>query len=306
MRLLALLLLVVPAAAADSLAPAPPPAHAAPFLWEVQGPKARHFILGSVHLLPSAAYPLPAALEQAYGATRALVLEVDLSELAAPELQNRMLGAAREDRSGGLKARIGKNLYARLQKRAASLGMPTPVCDDLRAWFCALALELYPLQQAGFSMEHGLDQYFFARARDDGRRLGGLESAEFQVGLFIGMPEALSKQLLAATLEESTYTSQTPDELYRIWRVGDVAALDRVVREMRRHYPELNQLLLVGRNRAWVPQLVEHFRGEVPQLVVVGAAHMVGPEGLLALLKAQGLEPKPAAGVIELAEPPKD
>lgn len=305
MRLLALLLLVaLPAAAADSPAPAPPPAHAAPFLWEVQGPKARHFILGSVHLLPSAAYPLPAALEQAYGATRALVLEADLSELAAPELQNRMLGAAREDRPGGLKARIGKSLYAKLQKRAAALGMPTPVCDDLRAWFCALALELYPLQQAGFSMEHGLDQYFFARARDDGRPLGGLETAEFQVGLFIGMPEALSKQLLAATLEESTYTSQTPEELYRIWRAGDVAALDRVVKEMRQHYPELNQLLLAGRNRAWVPQLAERFRGEVPQLVVVGAAHMVGPEGLLVLLKAQGLEPKPAEGVIELAEPP--
>lgn len=319
-----LLLAALPVRAADHPAPVPtpppaagvvektypPPAlahgasHGAPFLWEVEGPKARHFLIGSVHLLPAAAYPLPAALEQAYGATQAVMFEADLAELAAPELQGRMLGAAREDRPGGLKARIGNALYAKLQKRAGALGMPTPVCEQFRAWFCALALELYPLQQAQFTMEHGLDNYFFARAKDDGRPIAGLESAEFQVNLFASMPDALSKQLLAATLEESTYTAQAPQELYRIWRAGDVATLDRLMKEMRQRHPDLNQLLLAGRNRAWLPQLAEALKGEVAHLVVVGAAHFVGPEGLLALLKVQGFEPKPAEGVIELAEPP--
>ena len=306
--LLALLLLGAPARAADDAAPAPAPApgaaHAAPFLWEVQGPKARHFLLGSVHLLPPAAYPLPAPLEQAYDATQAVLFEADLADLAAPELQGRMLGAAREDRPGGLKARIGKPLYAKLQKRAAALGMPTPVCEEFRAWFCALALELYPLQQAQFAMEHGLDNHFFTRATDDGRPIGGLETAEFQVGLFASMSDALAKQLLAATLEETTYTAQAPQELYRIWRAGDVAMLDKLIKDLRHRYPDLNQLLLAGRNRAWLPRLVEAFKGDVPHLVVVGAAHFVGPEGLVALLKAQGLEARPVEGAVEPAEPP--
>lgn len=298
---LALLLVALPSPAAPDAAPAPAPqaeAHAAPFLWEIPGPKARHFLLGSVHLLPPSAHPLPAALEQAYGATQAVMFEADLEDLAAPELQGRMLGAAREDRPGGLKARIGKTLYAKLQQRAGALGMPTPVCDQFRAWFCALALELYPLQQAQFTMEHGIDNYFFARAKDDGRPIEGLETAEFQVGLFATMPDALSKQLLAATLEETTYSAQAPQELYRIWRAGDVATLDRLMKDMRQRYPDLNQLLLVARNRAWLPRLTEAFKGDVPHLVVVGAAHLVGPDGLLALLKAQGLEPRPADSVI--------
>lgn len=303
--LLTLLLLVALPAAAQTVAPAsPPPAHAAPFLWEVPGPRARHFLLGSVHLLPESAYPLPAAFEQAYGATRAIVFEADLADLAAPELQNRLIGAAREDQPGGLKARIGKKLYARLQKRAAALGMPTPVCDEFRAWFCALALELYPLQQAQFTAESGLDNHFFERARDDGRPIAGLETAEFQANLFVGMPEALSKQLLAATLDETTYSSQTPAELYRIWRSGDVATLDKLMKDLRQNYPDLHQLLLAGRNRAWLPQLVERFKGDTPTLVVVGAAHLVGADGLVVLLKTQGLVARPAEGVIELAEPP--
>lgn len=306
MRLLILALWALPAALASGAepVPAPAPAHAAPFLWEVPGPKAKHYLLGSVHLLPPAAHPLPAALEAAYVATQALVFEADLAELTAPELQGQMLGAAREDRPGGLKARIGKSLYAKLQKRAAALGMPTPVCDQFRAWFCAWALELYPLQQAQFTTEHGLDHYFYERARDDGRPIAGLETAVWQINLFAGMSEPLSKQLLAATLDESTYTSQSPDELYRIWRSGDAAGLEKVLKELRQRYPELHTTLLTARNRAWLPTLVERFKGETPHLVIVGAAHVVGPEGLVALLKEHGLEARPAAGVIELAEPP--
>ncbi|MGH8481087.1 MAG: TraB/GumN family protein, partial [Nevskiaceae bacterium] len=92
---------------------AEPAASFAPFLWEVQGPKARHYLLGSVHLLPASAMPPPSALDAAYAATRLLVVETDLDVLATPQMQERMLGAAREDRPGGLEARIGKKLYGK-------------------------------------------------------------------------------------------------------------------------------------------------------------------------------------------------
>jgi hypothetical protein len=302
--IVAALLFAISQAVIAAEPPAPPPATSAPFLWEVQAPKARHFLLGSVHLLPPSAHPLPASYEAAYKETRALVLEADLDDLAAPEVQNRMLGAGREDRPGGLKARIGNALYQKLQKRAAQLGMPTPVCDAFRAWFCALALELFPLQQAGFSLEHGIDAYFYARAVDDGRPIAGLETAEFQTSLFTTMSEALARQLLAATLDEDTYSSQTPEELHRIWRTGDVAAMTRLLKELQQRYPDLYRRLLVERNQAWLPTLAERLGGETPQLVVVGAAHFVGPAGLLTMLKAKGFDAKPAAGVVELAEPP--
>jgi hypothetical protein len=268
----------------------------APFLWEVKGASARHYLLGSVHLLPPSAMPLPVALDRAYAATQALVVETDLEALSSPELQGRMLGAAREDRPGGLQGSIGKSLYRKLQARAKALGMPTPVCADLRAWFCALALELYPLQQAQFSPEHGIDQHYFTLAREDRRPVIVLEPAEFQIGLFAQMSEPLARQMLAATLDEATQTSQTPEELYRIWRTGDVGALEQLTRDLRKQFPELHARLLSDRNRAWLPQLAERLDQDMPLLVIVGAAHFVGPEGLLALLKARGFEVKPVSG----------
>ncbi len=271
----------------------------APFLWEVQGTKARHYLMGSVHMLPDTAYPLPEALESAYQITRTVVFESKLTELAAPELQGRMLGAAKDDRPGGLQAQIGKPLYRQLQKRAQALGMPTPVCEGFRAWFCALTLELFAMQQAGFNAERGVDQYFYTRTLDDGRPVVGLESTQQQLDLFSGMPDALAKRLLAATLDESTTTGQAPEELHRMWRSGDLAALEKRVRRLRQQYPEVYARLLGDRNRAWMPKLIEHLSGAEPQLVIVGAAHFAGVDGLLSLLKAQGLNPQLVTGVIE-------
>lgn len=280
----------------------PVPDSAAPFLWEVQGAKVRHYLLGSIHMLPDSAYPLPEALESAYRITHSVVFESNLAELAAPELQGRMLGAARDDRTGGLQARIGKPLYRQLQKRAQALGMPTPVCEGFRAWFCALTLELFAMQQAGFNAERGVDQYFYTRTLDDGRPVVGLESAQQQLELFIGMPDILSSRLLAATLDESTTTSQSPEELHRMWRSGDLAALEKRVQQLRKQYPEVHARLLGDRNRAWLPKLIEHLSDGEPKLVIVGAAHFAGADGLLALLKARGLNPQPVSGPIEFEE----
>jgi uncharacterized protein YbaP (TraB family) len=275
----------------------------APFLYEVQGAKARHYLLGSVHLLPPDAVPPPPALDAAYAATRVLVVETDLDALGTPELQQRMAGAAREDRPGGLEAQVGKKLYARLQQRARELGMPTPLCAELRAWFCALALELHPLQQAGFSPTHGIDRRYYAIAREDGRPVVSLETPEFQIGLFAQMPEKMSKQMLAATLDEATTQSQTPAELLRMWREGDLAALEQVVRDLRKRYPDLYARILADRTRAWVAPLAERLGQDTPMLVVVGAAHLPGADGLIALLKEQGFEAKPVTAVAEAAGP---
>lgn len=262
----------------------------APLLWEVAGAKATHYLLGSVHMLPPQAHPLPPVLQDAYAATRAVVFESDLGVLASEDVQARLLGAAKENREGGIKAQIGDKLYQKLQARAKGLGLPTPVCETFRAWFCALTLELFAMQQAGFVVEYGVDQHFYARAREDGRSIGALEPPERQLAMFVDMPDKLSTRFLAATLDEATEAGQAPEDLHRIWRSGDLAALDRVVATLRRKYPDVHEWLLAQRNRDWLPALAERLTAAEPQLVVVGAAHLPGPDGLLALLKSRGFD----------------
>jgi uncharacterized protein YbaP (TraB family) len=74
-----------------------------------------------------------------------------------------------------------------------------------------------------------------------------------------------------------------------------------VVRDLRKRYPELYARILADRNRAWVAPVGERLKQDAPALVIVGAAHLPGPDGLLALLREQGFEAKPVTAAVEAA-----
>lgn len=298
--------------AAHAAAPAPtaaPPAPtatatvaAAPFLWEVHGRSATHYLLGSVHLLPQAAHPLPKALEDAYARADTLVFESDLGALDAPEMQKDLLAAARVD--GGLAAEIPKALYERVQARARAYGLTANVCDPYAAWFCALTFDVFSFHEQGFDAALGLDQTFFQRAVDDNKTIEWFEAPREHLRLFSAMGAPMGREFLAATLDEADDPGEQPEALFKAWQAGDVAFVETLVVEMRRDFPDLYERLLAARNRAWLPGLVARLDSGTPQLVVVGAAHLVGADGLLAALRARGFDVRAYGATAPEAAPP--
>lgn len=272
-----LLLLAAPLAAAPS---------AAPFLWRITVGDTTHHLQGSVHLLPATAHPLPAAMEAAYAGARGLVFESDIAALSAPELQKNLLAAARAP--AGLAAELPRPLHARLQRYTAAQGLPEGLCEPFRAWFCALSLEMQAYARAGFAAELGLDQHYYTRALKDDKDLAWLEEPQAHLDLFMRLPARLGPELLQQVLEEAEDVTRSPERIYQAWRDGDAAVLEEELRLMQRHYPGLHARLLSDRNRAWLPALRRLLRGGEPQLIVVGAAHLPGPDGLVALLRAEG------------------
>lgn len=259
----------------------------APFLWQVQGAQATHYLLGSVHLLPASAHPLPVTLDAAYDATAALVLESDLAALSAPQAQAQMLDAGLAP--DGLRSGIGAALYLRVQAQARQRDLPETLCDRFKAWLCALTLGLAEFDRAGLEPRYGIDQHFFGRALRDGRSVDGLESAAVQLQLFAGMPPDLSEQFLTATLDDLDRPEAGPQALLQMWRDNDRAGMERLSQSNRERYPAMHAILLADRNRAWLAPLMALLDGATAQLIVVGAAHLLGPDGLVALLHERGV-----------------
>ncbi|HUP91982.1 MAG TPA: TraB/GumN family protein [Solimonas sp.] len=274
-------------------APAEPPA---PFLWQVQAPGggAVHWLMGSIHLLPDSAQPLPPALVAAYQASAGLILESDLAALGSPEVQLNLLMQAASEHPAGIKAEMPPPDYARLQAQAAELGMPMNLCDNFKPWFCAMSLEVFSFQHEGFRPELGVDQQFYERAGRDGKPVAWLEEPKEHLALFYDMPPVLSQEFLAATLAELGQPTSMPQELLRIWRGNDQAALAGIARALKDDHPQTYQRLLAGRNRLWAGRL-QTMLGAEPQLVIVGAAHLAGPDSLPALLQRSGFQVTPSA-----------
>jgi uncharacterized protein YbaP (TraB family) len=264
----------------------------APFAWEIQGPKTRQFLLGSVHLLPQVENLIPPGIDDLYESAEGLIFETDLGAITAPEVQVGMMTSAHSAR--GLKAEIGAPLYEKLQKYMSSLGIKTDACAPFKPWFCALTLDVLSYQRAGFTGENGLDEQLYASAQDDGKPVRWFEPPAAHIALFTEMPDAVSRHLLQSTLEESAKDSAAePQQLLKAWRKDDFAVIEKLVADLKRGYPDLYEHLLAGRNRAWMPKLIQAIDGSDSQLIVVGAAHLAGPDGLLALLRARGYKLTP-------------
>jgi uncharacterized protein YbaP (TraB family) len=102
------------------------------------------------------------------------------------------------------------------------------------------------------------------------------------------MPMEQQEQFLAETLKELNTEKANITKLADAWQAGDAPTIERIVLTDLKSDPDLYQRLLVDRNRAWLPQLEGLFSRPGRSFVVVGAAHLVGPDGLLQMLKAKG------------------
>jgi uncharacterized protein len=258
------------------------------FLWKVSGPKTAVYLAGSVHMLTKDFYPLNPALDSAFKDSDLLVEEVDLGEMLSADSQFLMLtrGMLPADQSLDTVARPAT---VRLVKQhAASLGLPPEPLMRFKPWALSLTLLALEWQTAGFDANLGLDKHFYDRAQEEGKAVEGLETTEYQISRFDGMSMAQQDELLATTLQGLDDEKENVSRLALAWKTGDAPAIERLVLQDLKDDPLMYQRLLVERNRNWLPKLESLLGRSGHAFVVVGAAHLVGPDGLLSMLKAKG------------------
>lgn len=276
-------------------------ASSAPFIWQVRGAATTHYLVGSMHMLPKSEVTLPAGIRDAFADSRGLVFETDIHALADSDGTSMLLDGARAP--DGLAAEVDPETAARVRSRARALKMPAHLCERHLPWFCALSLEIFNSQRAGLFGEYGLDRRLHDNAIRTRRTIRWFESPSDHVALFTRMPKRLSRQLLDTALADGDRVDDEPLRMYRAWRDNDVAYLTTLTAELKQEHPELHAHLLARRNAAWLPELRRLLSLPEPQMIVVGAAHWLGPDGLIAALENAGFEVRAVEARVADARP---
>ncbi|NOT25529.1 MAG: TraB/GumN family protein [Acidobacteria bacterium] len=259
------------------------------FLWKVEGPNnSTAYLLGSLHVLTPDYYPLSPVINKAFAESRTLVEEVDLDEIQDP---SKMAGAmARAFLTDGrsLDQLVAPSTYAELTKRAEKAGLPMMALRRMKPWLVSLTLMGPTLQAAGLSAEYGVDKHFFDRATAAGMTRQAFETVTYQLDRFDGLSLELQEDMLTSTIRElDTYVVRLRD-IAQAWATGNVRGIEKELLSSFDQSPELYNRLLTERNRNWIPQVDTCLRQNAGCFIVVGAAHLVGPDSLPALLAKSG------------------
>jgi uncharacterized protein len=258
------------------------------FLWQLQSDKGNIYILGSIHLLKRENYPLNPTIEKAFDSTKKLVLEIDLKSADSATVQRLTLEKGLHRNGKTLQQNISAETYTLAAKRAQELGIDIRALSPLKPWVVALTMTSLQLQKLGFDPNSGVDRYLAGRATKAGKPMVGLETAAFQIGLMDQLSASDQESMLRQSLREMDLLEKGLDQIVRSWVAGDVPALEELLLKAMREYPAVHQKIIVDRNRRWLPEIERMIERGESALVVVGAAHLVGKEGVIELLKARG------------------
>ncbi len=257
-------------------------------LWKVSNAENSIFLLGSIHYLRQDNYPLNQTILDAFAGSKKLVLEVDLNNAAGAAAQKIALDKAVYRDGTSLPQNVSEETYRLATQRAAELGLDMRILNPMKPWFVALTMLAINLQRMGFEPKFGVDRYLAARAKDAGKPTSGLETLEFQLGLFDQLSKAEQELMLRETVGELDRLDKNIDDIVQAWLKGDGDRMAELLLAGMIEYPELQQKIIVGRNRSWLAELEKLLEQESGAMVVVGAAHLVGKEGVVAMLQARG------------------
>ncbi len=257
-------------------------------LWEVRSTNTTAYLLGSIHLLSESAYPLPSQMDSAFKSSEQLVLEVDLVTMKSPDAQIDLLVKGMLPRGESLTEILSPKTLKLANAITAEIGLTMVAFKHYKPWMFVMTLTAAKLQQLGLSSQYGVDWHYFERAMDRKMPIIGLETIDEQIGYFEKMEGDDRDEFVRQSLEDFDLIESELGEIMAAWRSGNMDVMERTLLKNLEKYPRIQSLLINERNRNWIEKLDTIMQSGVTTMVIVGAGHIPGKDGLLQLLQSQG------------------
>jgi uncharacterized protein len=150
-------------------------------------------------------------------------------------------------------------------------------------------LTILELKTLGISQE-GVDVFFYGQASKDKKIVKGLETIDEQIEYVVTMADGYEDDFVIYALNDIKNLKQQFNILADAWRKGDDEKLaEFIIDEIKKAKAEkLYQRLLTDRNNRWLPLVDAYLNTPQTEFVLVGAGHLVGPEGIVSALRKKG------------------
>ncbi len=263
------------------------------FLFEVRKGSQASLLFGTIHVGRPDFYPLPPSRLSRLSQIDALVLEADITDTAraaSATRQHAMYGPGED----GLDKRLPADTLKRAEAVLAGHGIDPRPMMRLKPWMLGSVLALFEAARAGYVQGMAAESYLAGLAQAGNRPILEFEGIEQQFSLFETAPWSTQVAFLDEALMavESKAARREIERIVRAWETADRAELERLLSEMQAQATPGARFtvdtIVFGRHPAMVRRIEALMADGRNYLFAVGSLHLVGPRGLVEMLRARG------------------
>lgn len=256
-------------------------------VWKITKGDNYLYIGGTIHLLGYNDYPLPATFEKIYKDSKMLVFETDIKKAQDPVIQEKLRSVMLYSNGSKLKDHIKPATFKKLEDYLKTMDLPIEIFEDFKPSMVSMMLSIMELRRLGINGA-GVDSFYNSKASGDHKKTGKLETIEQQIKFMAKMGEGDPDEFILYTLREIKNLSTTFKDMKQAWRIGDMDKMAEIGIKPLKEFPETYQMILVDRNKAWIPQIEKMIKTKEVEMILVGALHLAGKDSVLKQLKDLG------------------
>jgi uncharacterized protein len=268
------------------------------FVWRVTNTPAPCYLVGTMHALSAHDYPLSAGYYQALGDSERLVFET--KPYQSNEYFTKFIRAATYSPGDYIERHVHPKTWEIINvnfRKTNWMGKSFHLgnyyvehgVEQLRPWAIASIFYTIPGYSNVFS-KFGVDNYFAFEGKRKGKELAGLETGDEHIDVLRGLSDTESEIMLLDVIVHRDKEKGWEEQERAAWKSGDIAGLREHMARWGNLNPGAYVRLLDARNVKWIPKIKADFDSGKPTSIVVGSGHMLGPNGLIALLRKQGYQ----------------
>ena len=273
-------------------------------LWEISGNGLAmpSYLYGTIHMIPSDDYFLTDGTKSAFEKSTRVAFEIDTEEMMNPAAMMGLLGQMYMANDTTLADLLSDEDYQLVSDHFEEIGLPMMFMGKIKPMFLTILAgediqNMKPGEGGlgGMLGGDGMKSYeleLTEMAKQAEKPIVGLETAEFQMSLFDKIPYQAQAQMLVETIKSEGDGTEDEedgalDRMIELYTTQDIVGMQTMMSDDPAGIGGYEEVLLLQRNRNWIP-VMQGLMAEETVFFAVGAGHLAGEEGVIALLRKAG------------------
>ena len=266
-------------------------------LWKISNASLNHtsYLYGTIHMIGKEDFFMSDQTKKAFEECARVTFEINMEEMNDMSVVFSMLGKIMMNGDTTLKDILSKEDYDFVKGEFDKMGLPMLMFQRMKPLF----LSTFATGEDPMAMQTGdvvsYEMEFAKMAKAQSKSMAGLETIDFQLSVFDSIPYKVQAEMLVESMrgmDGDEMASDQFEEMVKLYKAQDIEGMQKAFQDDAGGLGGYEEILLIGRNKNWIP-IMEDMMTDKPTFFAVGAGHLGGPEGVIALLEKAGYQLTP-------------